>query len=110
SGRFFIVQNSLAFDLPRAHVQIDRERAAALGVAVSEIGATLNVLLSETRISRFDLDNRSYDVIPQVDDAFRLDADSLGRFYVRSVAGRMVPLSAVTKVVTQAGPVAIDAG
>ncbi len=108
SGKFFIVQNSLAFDLPRAHVQIDRERAASLGVAITEIGSTLNVLLSETRISRFDLDNRSYDVIPQVDDAFRLDADSLGRFYVRSVTGRMVPLSAVTKVVTQAGPVAIE--
>ncbi len=108
SGKFFVVQNSLAFDLPRAHVLIDRDRAASLGVAISEIGATLNVLLSETRITRFDLANRSYDVIPQVDDAFRLDPDSLGRFYVRSLSGGMVPLSAVTKVQTQAGPVAIE--
>jgi multidrug efflux pump len=108
SGKFFVVQNSLAYDLPRAHVMIDRDRAAALGVPVSEIGGTLNVLLSESRISRFDLDNRSYDVIPQVDGAFRLDPDSLGKFYVRALDQTMVPLSAVTDVKTQAGPVAIE--
>jgi multidrug efflux pump len=108
SGKFFVVQNSLAYDLPRAHVLIDRDRAASLGVPVSEIGGTLNVLLSETRITRFDLDNRSYDVIPQVDDLSRLDPSSLGRFYVRSVNDAMVPLSAVTKIETAAGPVAIE--
>jgi multidrug efflux pump len=108
SGKFFVVQNSLAYDLPRAHVIIDRDRAAGLGVPVSEIGGTLNVLLSESRISRFDLDNRSYDVIPQVDGPFRLDPDSLGKFYVRAVDDTMVPLSAVTSVKTEAGPVAIE--
>jgi multidrug efflux pump len=108
SGKFFVVQNSLAYDLPRANVIIDRDRAASLGVPVSEIGSTLNVLLSEARITRFDLDNRSYDVIPQVDDMYRLDADALGRFYVRSVSNAMVPLSAVTKVETEAAPVAIE--
>jgi multidrug efflux pump len=108
SGKFFVVQNSLAYDLPRANVIIDRDRAASLGVPVSEIGETLNVLLSETRLTRFDLDNRSYDVIPQVDDLYRLDPSALGRFYVRSIDGKMVPLSAVTAVKTEAGPVAIE--
>jgi len=108
TGKFFVVQNSLAYDLPRAHLIIDRDRAASLGVSASEIGSTLNVLLSETRITRFSLDNRSYDVIPQVDDAYRLDPSSLGRFYVRGVSDAMVPLSAVTKVETEAGPVAIE--
>lgn len=108
TGKFFVVQNSLAFDVPRANIIIDRDRAAALGVPISEIGSTLSVLLSETRITRFDLDNRSYDVIPQVDNNYRLDPSSLGQFYVRSLSGTMVPLSAVTKVQTEAGPVAIE--
>jgi multidrug efflux pump len=108
SGKFIVVQNSLAFDLPRANVLIDRDRAAALGVKVSDIGSTLNVLLSESRISRFDRDNRSYDVIPQVEQKFRLDPAALGQFYVRAQDGHMVPLSALTKMETRAGPVAIE--
>jgi multidrug efflux pump len=108
SGKFIVVQDSLAFDLPRAAILIDRDRAAALGVKVSDVGTTLNVLLSQSRISRFDRDNRSYDVIPQVDQQFRLDPEALGRFYVRSEDGHMVPLSALTKMETRAGPVAIE--
>ena len=108
SGKFFVVQDSLAFDLPRAQMLIDRDRAAALGVKVEDIGTTLNVLLSQSRISRFDRDNRSYDVIPQVDQQYRLDPEALGRFYVRSQDGHMVPLSALTKMETRAGPVAIE--
>src|SRR5690606_32843125 len=48
TGKFFVVQDSLAFDLPQAQIEIDRDRAAAMGVAVADIGETLNVLLSES--------------------------------------------------------------
>jgi len=108
SGRFFFVQNSASYDLPRARILIDRPRAAALGVTVADIGNTLNVLLSENYITRFDRDNRSYDVIPQAPARDRLNPGNLGGYYVRSVSGKMVPLTAVTRVETLAGPATID--
>jgi multidrug efflux pump len=108
SGRFIVVQNSLAFSQPQALVTIDRDRAAALGVAVSEIGTTLTALVGGGAISKFDLESRSYDVITQVPQADRFNPESLGEFYVRSTSGEMVPLSAIIDVESRAAPVAIE--
>lgn len=108
TGGFLVVQNSLAFDLPQATLTIDRERAATLGVPIASIGSTLNVMLSNGWISRFDRESRSYDIIPQAADAYRLTPESMSGYYVRSSSGAMVPLSAVTSVETKAGPVAIE--
>ena len=108
SGGFFVVQNSLSFDKPRAIVQVDRERAAALGVSIADIGATLNTMLSNVWVSRFDRENRSYKIVPQAGDEYRLNPESMGAFFVRSASGAMVPLSAVTTIRTEAGPVAIE--
>ena len=95
SGRFIIVQNSLAFTQPQARVTIDRDRAAALGVTVSEIGTTLTALVGGGSVSKFDRESRSYDVITQVRRGDRFNPESLGDYYVRSATGAMVPLSAV---------------
>lgn len=108
SGRFIVVQNSMSYTSPRARVSIDRDRAAALGVSARDIGTTLNILLGEGQIAKFDYDNRSYDIIPQVPARDRLNPDSLGRYYVRSAAGDMVPLSAVTRIETFPAPQAIE--
>jgi len=108
SGRFIIVQNSMSYDLPQVKIEIDRERAAALGVPVSDIGATLSTLMSEAWVSRFDQGNRSYQVIPQVNPADRFDPEKMGQFYVRGQSGSMVPLSALVTIKTDAGPQAIE--
>ncbi len=108
SGRFIVVQNSLSFDAPQVTVSIDRDRAMAIGVPISEIGATLAVLVGEGRASRFDRDSNSYDIIPQVPQRYRSDPDRLGEFFVRSASGKMVPLSSVVTVTTGAAPAAIE--
>ncbi|NVK33917.1 MAG: efflux RND transporter permease subunit [Rhodobacteraceae bacterium] len=108
SGKFIVVQNSMSFAKPQATVLIDRERAAALGVPVSTIGSTLNILVGNGSVSKFDRDGRSYDIIPQVAQAYRMNPDMLGNFYVQSASGDMVPLSAVVSVSTGATPVAIE--
>ncbi len=108
SGRFIIVQNSLAFTQPQARVTIDRDRAAALGLAVSEIGGTLTALVGGGSVSKFDRESRSYDVITQVAKTERFNPESLGDYYVRSASGGMVPLSAVIRIDTEAAPVAIE--
>jgi multidrug efflux pump len=108
SGRFIIVQNSLAFTQPQARITIDRDRAAALGVAVSDIGTTLTALVGGGSVSKFDLEGRSYDVITQVPRGARFNPESLGDYYVRSATGGMVPLAAVIDFSTAAAPIAIE--
>ncbi|WP_046864879.1 efflux RND transporter permease subunit [Microvirga massiliensis] len=108
SGRFIVVQNSMSYQTPRAQITVDRDRAAALGVAVSEIGNTLGALVGGAPISKFDRDNRSYDVVSQVSQEDRLNPDRLGHYYVRAANGTMVPLSALVKIETGAAPAAIE--
>jgi multidrug efflux pump len=108
SGRFIVVQNSLAFDAPQVTVTIDRDRAAALGVPVSEIGGTLAILVGGGAVAQFDRDSNSYDIITQVPRRFRQNPDQLMDFFVRSAWGDLVPLSAVIDVATNVSPSAIE--
>ena len=108
SGRFIVVQDLLSFTQPQARVTIDRERAASLGVPISEIGTTLTALVGGGSVSKFDRESRSYDVITQVAQGARFNPESLGDYYVRSATGGMVPLSAVITVKARASPVAIE--
>ncbi|SON53634.1 Efflux pump membrane transporter BepE [Hartmannibacter diazotrophicus] len=108
SGKFIIVQDSLSFEAPQVRVLIDRDRAAALGVSVREIGTTLNLLVGGASISKFDRDSRSYDIITQVPRKDRQNPENLGQFFVRSESGSMVPLSSVVKIETVASAPAIE--
>lgn len=99
SGMFIVVQNSLSFDAPQVRVTIDRDRAAQLGVAVSDIGTTLGLLVGGGAVAQFDRDSNSYDVITQVPREWRDNPERLGEFFVRSGTGVMVPLSSVVSIV-----------
>ncbi|MCC5970324.1 MAG: efflux RND transporter permease subunit [Pararhodobacter sp.] len=108
SGRFIVVQNSLAYDTTQVLVSIDRDRAAALNLPASQIGSTLSLLVGDGAISRFDRDSNSYDVIMQVPREYRDNPERLGEFHLRALTGEMVPLSAVTTIETRVAPQAIE--
>jgi len=108
SGQYIIVQNSLSFNAPQITITIDRDRAATLGVQISDIGSTLGLLTGGASVAKFDRDSNSYDIITQVPDVYRSNPEKLGDFYVRSVSGSMIPLSSVIKVSQNASPAAIE--
>ena len=108
SGKFIVVQNSMSFETPAARIVIDRDRAASMGVPVSDIGTTLGALVGGAQISKFDRDNRSYDVIMQVSDEDRMNPDLLGKYYVRASTGAMVPLSALVSFERGVQPASIE--
>ena len=108
SGRFILVQNSLAFDAPQVTVTIDRDRAAALNVPVRDIGSTLGILVGGGAVSQFDRESQSYDVITQVPQEFRSNPERLGDYFLRSTTGAMIPLSSLIEVSTNASPAAIE--
>jgi multidrug efflux pump len=93
SGMFIVVDSDLAFNQPEIHVKIDRSKANELGVTMQSIGDTLALLVGENYVNRFNLGGRSYEVIPQVRRADRLNQETLTRYYVKSATGQPVPLS-----------------
>ncbi len=108
SGRFIVVQNSLAYDSAQVVLRIDRDRAAALNLPARDIGTTLGLLVGGGAIAQFDRDSNSYDVIMQVPAEYRNNPERLTEFYIRSATGQMVPLSAVVTVETDVAPNAIE--
>jgi len=108
SGRFIVVQNSLSFDAPQVTVTVDRDRAAALNLPIRDIGATLGLLVGGGSIAQFDRDSNSYDIITQVPQKYRENPEELGKYYVRSMSGEMVPLSAVVNISTNSSPSSIE--
>ncbi len=108
TGRFIVVQNSLAFNAQQVVVTIDRDRAAALNLPIRDIGSTLSLLVGGGAVAQFDRDSNSYDIIMQVPQEYRENPQKLGDFFVRSATGEMVPLSAVVSIETDVAAAAIE--
>lgn len=108
SGKFIVVQNSLSYNAEQVTVTVDRDRAAALNLPVRDIGTTLSLLVGGGAVAQFDRDSNSYDIIMQVPRKFRDNPEELGKYFVRSTNGKMVPLSAVVTISTNVSPVAIE--
>ena len=80
--------------LPELKVDIDRDRAAALGVTVQDIGRSLETLLGERRVTSFEQGGKQYQVILRAQQQDRASAGDLQNIYVKSVStGRLVPLA-----------------
>jgi multidrug efflux pump len=104
SGKFAFMDIDLAFDKPEVVVDIDRAKAAQMGVSMQDLGGTLATLLGEAEINRFTLEGRSYKVIAQVERPFRDNPDWLNNYYVKNTQGQSLPLSTLIKVSDQARP------
>ena len=89
---------------PQVLVTIDREKAKAMSIPLSQITNTLSVFMGSEYINDFDYNNRTYRVFVQADQAFRMSARDLHSYYVRSDSGMMVPLDNVVRVTESAGP------
>jgi multidrug efflux pump len=108
SGQFIFLQSDLRVDLPQMRIDIDRDMAAQLGLNMQDIGSALSAMLGGGYVNFFDLDGRSYKVIPQVERRFRLNPDQLRNYYLRTASGSMVPLSTVVHLTTSVQPETIN--
>jgi multidrug efflux pump len=78
---------------PQMRVNVDRQRAADLGVSVDEIGATLETMLGARRVTTFERDGEEYDVLLQAAREDRTDPTDLTNIFVRARSGQLVPLA-----------------
>jgi len=88
----------MKLDQPQSTITFDRDKLAALGLNLSQVGADLGVATGGNFVNRFNMQGRSYKVIPQIERDARLNSDQLRDIYVPAENGQMVPLSAVTHI------------
>ncbi|APX93880.1 multidrug transporter AcrB [Halomonas sp. 1513] len=90
---------------PQLRVDINYERAASLGVTVTEIGRTLETLLGGRNVTRYVDDGEEYDVILEGDRSAQRSARSLDNIQVRSQrSGELIPLASLVTLTDFAGP------
>ncbi|WP_338765723.1 efflux RND transporter permease subunit [Massilia sp. METH4] len=93
-------------DAPQLRVDIDRDKAQALGVTFADINTTLSAGLGSSYVNDFNSDNRQQRVIVQAEQSRRMQPEDILRLNVRSTAsGNMVPFSAFATTTWINGPV-----
>jgi HAE1 family hydrophobic/amphiphilic exporter-1 len=93
---------------PQLSVTIDRQKALAMGVSLSQITSAMSTFMGSTYVNDFNFNNRSYRVYVQADQQFRRTAGDLRQYYVRSDSGQMVPLDNLVALNEIAGPQVIN--
>ena len=94
---------------PQLHIEIDRNRAADLGVSVADIGGTLQTMLGTRRVTTYIDDGEEYDVILEGERDLKRTQSSIENLYVRSSgSGALVPLANLVTVSELAGALSLN--
>jgi len=104
SGILMNPDTDLRLDKPQLAVDIDRDKAAAIGVEVETIGRTLETLFGGRQVTRFKREGKQYDVVVQLEEKDRNTPADLTSVFVRARDGRLVQLSNLVKVRETVGP------
>ena len=91
-------------DQPQTEIVLDRDKIASLGLDLRQIGEDLSAMLGGNFVNRFNIDGRSYKVIPQIQRADRLNPAQLQEIYVTGPEGRLMPLGSVATLRNSAEP------
>jgi multidrug efflux pump len=109
SGQFaFPPIVSVRIDQAYAELVIDRDKVAAMGRTMEEIGSDLATMLGGNFVGRFELVGRAYKVIPQIARTSRLTPEQLLEIHVSGPDGQLVPLGAIASLRTSVQPRSLD--
>jgi HAE1 family hydrophobic/amphiphilic exporter-1 len=101
------VNTDLQITSPQVTVDIDRDKAASVGVTVDQIESALGAAYGSKQVSTIFTPANQYWVILEVDPEFQRDVTALERLHVRSGTGRLVPLGAVATITPGVGPLTV---
>lgn len=105
--RFAVVDINLKFNKPELTVEIDRDRARALGVTVRDIAETLQLYFSGQRFGFFIFNNKQYQVIGQATRDNRDEPLDLSKAYVKNDRGELIQLDNLVHLTDQSSPPAL---
>lgn len=95
SGQFLFVDTDLKIDKEQTDIELNRDKISELGLTMQDIGNALSSAMSQDYVNYFNYSGRSYQVIPQLMRADRLNDSQLLHYYITSSTGASVPLSTV---------------
>lgn len=95
SGLFIYLDTDLKIDKQQTSITLNREKASEFGLTMQDIGNVLASNLSENYINFFNLQGRSYKVIPQIEREQRLNFDQLLGYYITTAQGESIPISTI---------------
>ena len=98
------VSTTFSANVPQMRIDLDRQRAKAMGVAVSDVFAALQATFGSYYVNDFNKSGRTYKVQLQSEADFRAQPDNLRDVYVRSRGGEMIPLTALATIEKSMGP------
>jgi len=107
SGMFMFIDSDLKVDLPQEMIEIDRDKAAQLGLTMAQVSTALGGLLGGGYANYFSLDSRSYQVVGQVQQRSRLTIEQVMNYQIASVNSIPIPLSAIATVHMETEPEAV---
>jgi HAE1 family hydrophobic/amphiphilic exporter-1 len=102
------VSTDLQIAQPQVVVNIDREKASALGVSSGQIEGALNNAYGATQVSTIYTAINQYWVILELDPKYQRDPSALSMLYVRSSTGALVPLNAIARISYKVGPLTVS--
>jgi len=102
------VNTDLQVSNPQVDVQIDRDKANALGVSAFQVENALDTAYSSRQISTILTPNNEYYVLAELLPKYQMDPQALSLLYLRSSNGQLVPLSSVSKISQSLGPLAVN--
>ncbi len=102
------VTSDLYITNPQVNVDIDRDKASALGITAQQVENALYTAYGQRQISTIYAPNNAYRVITELENQYQLDPTALSLLYVRSSSGQLVPLNTVAKLTRTVGPLTIN--
>jgi len=98
SGLFMFADSDLKYDLPQSELVIDREKVGAMGMTLRQVGSDIGIMTGGNYVNRFNIEGRSYKVIPQAKRSDRLTPDQLTDVYISGPKGTLIPASTVAHI------------
>jgi len=105
---FIDVTSDLQLSQPQTHVEVDRYKAAELGISMQQVQDTLYNAYGSKQVSTIYESTAQYQVIMEVDPKYQTDASMLSSVHIQSGNGKLIPLSTIAKIKSTVGPLSIS--
>jgi len=102
------IDSDLKMDSAQINLDINRDKATDLGVSMNDINTALNLAFAQPTTTHFNMEGRSYEIIPELQPQFVQTAQQIGNLKVRTATGELTPLSNMVTINTIVAPESLN--
>jgi len=102
------VTSDLQIKNPQVNIEIDRDRASALGITAQQVEDALYYAYGSRQVSTIYAPNNQYQVILELEPRYQMDPSALSMLYIRSNSGQLVPINTLSTLTRNTGPLTVN--